>query len=216
MEGRGRAAYKTGMVAQLRRRLGVHFYYMLVRPLQAAPPTCMPSGLVHRVLDEQLLVAHCADARLDLKESNLRAALAAGDLCVGALHEGRLAAYVWYAFGSTRQAPGVRVEFAPRVRYTYKLHVHPGLRGCGLGRELLAHGARLAPQRGRDLDLSFVAPDNRPSLRAFAAAGWRRAGYAGYAKALGGFVDFTSAGAARVEVRFVNAKSGSEPEFALR
>jgi GNAT superfamily N-acetyltransferase len=204
------------MVAQLRRRLGVHFYYMLVRPLQAAPRTCMPSGLGYQVLDEQLLLGHCADPRLDLKESNLRAALAAGDICVGALQEGRLAAYVWYSFGSTRQAEGVRVEFGRRVRYTYKLHVQPSLRGCGLGRELLARGAQLAARRGRDLDLSFVAPDNRPSLRAFAAAGWRRAGYAGYANALGGFVAFTSAGAARAEARFVNAKSGSEPEFALR
>jgi len=204
------------MVAQLRRRLGLHFYYMLVRPLHAAPRTCAPSALVYRVLDEPVLLAHCADPRLDLREEVLRAALAAGDVCVGALHEGRLAAYVWYSFGSTRQADGVRVEFGPRVRYTYKLHVHPSRRGCGVGRELLARGAQLGPRRGRDLDLGFVAPDNRPSLRAFAAAGWRRAGYAGYARGLGGFVAFTSAGAARLEARFVNSKSGSEPEFALR
>ncbi len=204
------------MVAQLRRRLGVHFYYMLVRPLHAAPRTCAPSGLIHRVLDEQLLLAHCADPQLDLEEGKLRAALAAGELCVGALHEGRLAAYVWYSFGSARHAAGVRVEFGPRVRYTYKLHVHPSRRGCGVGRELLVRGAQLAARRGRDLDLSFVGPDNRPSRRAFSAAGWRRAGYAGYAQALGGFAAFASAGAARAGARFVIARSGSEPEFALR
>jgi GNAT superfamily N-acetyltransferase len=204
------------MVAQLRRRLGVHFYCMVVRPLHAAPRPCEPSGLVYRVLDEQVLLAHCADAQLGLRRDVLRAALAAGDVCVGALHEGRLAAYVWYSFGGARHADGVRVEIGPRVRYTYKLHVRPSERGRGVGRELLARGAQLGPRRGRTLDLSFVAPDNRPSLRAFAAAGWRRAGYAGYAKALGGFVAFASAGAARVEARFVNSKSGSEPEFALR
>jgi|SRR5687768_543563 GNAT superfamily N-acetyltransferase len=204
------------MVGQLRRRLGVHFYYMLVHPLRAAPRTQAPCGLDYRVLDDVLLVAHCADPQLGLRESTSRAALAAGDVCVGALQQGRLAAYAWYSFGSARQADDVRVEFGPRVRYTYKFHVHPDERGRGVGRELLSRGAQLVPRRGRDLDLSFVAPDNRASLRAFAAAGWHRAGYAGYAKGLGGFAAFTSAAAARLEARFVHSKSGSEPEFALR
>lgn len=204
------------MVAQLRRRLGVHFYYMVVRPLHAAPRARAPSGLAYRVLDEQVLLAHCADAQLGLRRDVLRAALAAGDVCVGALHEGRLDAYVWHSFGSARHADDVRVEFGSRVRYTYKLYVRPSRRGCGVGRELLARGAQLAARRGRDLDLSFVAPDNRPSLRAFGAAGWRRAGYAGYVKGLGGFVAFASAGAERLQARFVNSKSGSEPEFAMR
>lgn len=203
------------MVGQLR-RLGIHFYYVLLRPLDAAPRACAPTGLVYRVLDEQVLLAHCADPQLGLREKVLRAALGAGDVCVGALHEGRLAAYVWYSFGSARHTDDVRVETGSRVRYTYKLHVHPGGRGRGVGRELLARGAQLGPRHGRDLDLSFIAPDNQPSLRAFAAAGWRRAGYAGYAKGLGGFAAFASAGAARLEARFVQSKSGSEPEFALR
>jgi len=205
------------MVGQLRRRLGIHFYYMLLRPLHAAPRASAQSARVCRVLAEETLLAQCADPQLNLKESTLRAALAAGDVCIGMLHEeGRLAAYLWYSFGSARHTGSVRVEIGPRVRYTYKLYVHPSQRGRGIGRELLARAAQLGPRRGRDLDLGFVAPDNRSSLRAFAAAGWRRAGYAGYARGLGGFAAFSSAGAARLEARFVNSKSGAEPEFALR
>lgn len=204
------------MVGQLRRRLGVHFYYLLLRPPCAVPRVHAPCALDYRVLDEAFLVAHCADPQLGLRESALRTALAAGEVCVGALRQGRLVGYLWYSFGSARHVDGVRVEFGPRVRYTYKVLVRPEERGRGVGRELLSRGAQLVARRGRDLDLSFVAPDNRASLRAFAAAGWHRAGYAGYAKGLGGFAAFTSAAAARLEARFVHSKSGSEPEFALR
>jgi GNAT superfamily N-acetyltransferase len=185
------------------RRLGIHFYYMLVRPLQAAAPAGMPpSGLAYRILEEQDLLAHCADPIFGLREDRLRAALGAGDVCVGALDQGRLAAYLWYSFASAPHVDGVRVEVGSRLRYAYKAFVHPAHRGRGIGRELLARGAGLCPRRGRDLGLSFVAPDNEPSLRAFAAAGWRRAGYAGYVKWPGTFRAFACAGAARLGAGF--------------
>jgi len=191
------------MVSWLRRRLGIHFYYVLVRPLRAkAGHDAAPCGLDCRVLEAQDLVAYCADPELDLREPSVRAALAAGEVCVGALEQGRLAGYVWYSFGSAAHVEGVRVQVGPRLRYAYKVHVRPGCRGRGIARELLARGAALCPQRGRDLGLSFVAPDNGPSLRAFAAAGWRRAGYAGYVKWRGRFRAFASAGAARAGARF--------------
>ncbi|HEX6266968.1 MAG TPA: GNAT family N-acetyltransferase [Burkholderiales bacterium] len=191
------------MLAPLRRRLGIHFYYMLVCPLAAAPRSgAPPSGLDCRVLETQDLLAYCADPELDLREKSVRAALAAGDVCVGALDQGRLAGYLWYAFGGAAHVDGVRVQVGPRLRYAYKVHVRPGQRGRGIARELLARGTQLCPRRGRELGLSFVAPDNAPSLRAFAAAGWRRAGYAGYIKCAGRFRAFASAGAARLGAGF--------------
>jgi ribosomal protein S18 acetylase RimI-like enzyme len=191
------------MLSWLRRRLGVHFYYVLVRPLQAG--WCMgapPSGLDYRVLEEQDLLDYCAEAELDLRQPSVLAALAAGDVCVGALDRGALAGYVWYSFRSAAHVDGVRVQVGPRLRYAYKVHVRPGHRGRGIARELLARGAELCPRRGRELGLSFVAPDNAASLRAFAAAGWRRAGYAGYVKWRGRFRAFASAGAARAGAGF--------------
>ena len=191
------------MVSWLRRRLGIHFYYVLVRPLEARPrPGAAPSGLDCRVLEAQDLLAYCADPALDLREPAVRAALGAGEVCVGALERGRLAGYVWYSFDSAAHVDGVRVQVGPRLRYAYKVHVRPECRGRGVARELLARGAALCPQRGRQLGLSFVAPDNAPSLRAFAAAGWRRAGYAGYVKWRGRFRAFASAGAARAGAGF--------------
>jgi ribosomal protein S18 acetylase RimI-like enzyme len=156
-----------------------------------------PTGLDYRVLEEQGLLAYCADPELDLRDAAVRAALAAGDICVGAFDEGRLAGYVWFSFRSAAHVDGVRVRVGPRVRYAYKVHVRPSCRGRGIGRSLLEQGALLCPRRGRDLGLSFVAPDNVASLRAFTAAGWRRAGYAGYLKWRGLFRAFASAGTAR-------------------
>ncbi|HEX2197970.1 MAG TPA: GNAT family N-acetyltransferase [Burkholderiales bacterium] len=191
------------MVSWLRRRLGVHFYYVLVHPLRARPPLAAPpAGLACRVLEGSDLLDHCADPELDLREPAVRAALAAGDVCVGALEESRLAGYVWYSFAGAPHADGVRVQVGPRLRYAYKVHVRPACRGRGIARALLARGAELCPRRGRELGVCFVAPDNAPSLRAFAAAGWRRAGYAGYVKWRGRFRAFASAGTARAGAGF--------------
>jgi GNAT superfamily N-acetyltransferase len=191
------------MFRWLRRRLGLHFYYTLVRPLQAERSMDEPlSGLHCRVLEEQDLLGYCREPELDLREPAVRAALAAGDVCVGALDGEGLAGYVWYSFRSAAHVDGVRVRVGPRLRYAYKVHVRPGRRGRGIGRELLERGARRCPRRDRELGLSFVAPDNLASLRAFAAAGWRRAGYAGYVKWRNWFQAFASAGTARAGAGF--------------
>lgn len=192
------------LASGLRRTLGVHFYYMLVRPLGArcSVLSTPPSGLAYQVLAEQDLLAGCADRELDLREAGVRGALRIGNICVGALERDRLVAYVWYAFESAAHAEGVRVRVGPRLRYAYKIYVRPDYRGRGIARELLARGAELCPRRGRELGLSFVVPGNTPSLRAFAAAGWRRAGYAGYLKWRGGFRAFGSSGAARLGAGF--------------
>ncbi|MGH8668637.1 MAG: GNAT family N-acetyltransferase, partial [Burkholderiales bacterium] len=130
------------MVSLLRRRLGVHFYYMLVRPLEAAPPPgAPPTGLAYRVLEEQELLAHCADAQLDLREEGVRAALGRGHVCAGAFADGRLAGYLWYGFDGGAHTDGVRVVVGPRLRYAYKVHVRPDCRGRGIARALLARGA---------------------------------------------------------------------------
>lgn len=68
------------MLSLLRRRFGLHYYYLLVQPLAAAPQAAEPSGLACRILQEPDLLARCADAELDLREPAVRAALAAGDL----------------------------------------------------------------------------------------------------------------------------------------
>ena len=193
------------MLSLLRRRFGLHYYYLLVQPLADAPRVPAPSGPACRILEAQDLMADCADPELDMREPAVRAALAAGDVCVGALEHDRLVGYLWYSFGRAAHVEGVRVEVGPRLRYAYKVHVRPGARGRGIARALIVRGAQLCPRRGRDIGVSFVAPDNRPSLHAFAAAGWRRVGYAGYLRSLGLFSAFGSAAAARLGARFACA-----------
>ncbi|HEX6317244.1 MAG TPA: GNAT family N-acetyltransferase [Burkholderiales bacterium] len=191
------------MVARLRRRIGIHYYHMLVRPLESASRVgAPPCGLAFGVLEQQDLLAYCTDPQFMMREAAVRAALAAGHVCIGAVDREGLAAYLWYSFDSAPHAVGVRVGIGPRVRYVYKVFVRPNSRGRGVARQLLARSAELCPRRGRELGVSFVAPDNEPSLRAFAAAGWRRAGYAGYVNWLGRFRAFASAGAARLGAGF--------------
>lgn len=190
------------MAAWLRRRLGVNCFYLLVRPLEEARPAPGACGLDFRTLAEEELLAHCQDPELDLRESRVREACARGDVCVGALEAGRLVGYVWFAFRSAPHVKNIRVDFGPRLRYAYKMFVRPDRRGRGIARELLARGAELCPRRDTHLGLSFVALDNKPSLRAFAAAGWKVAGYAGYVEWFGWWRAFASAGAARLGARF--------------
>lgn len=189
----------------VRRRLGVHCYCALVHPLDDAPPAAGARGVSYALLGEEELVAHCRDADLGLRESGVRAAFRRGEVCAAALDAGRLAGYVWHAFASAPHVDGIRVDFAPRVRYAYKLYVRPRDRGRGIARELLARGARLCPRRGRTHGLSFVALDNVASLRVFAAAQWKVAGYAGYIEWFGGWRPFASAGARRLGACFARA-----------
>ena len=191
------------MFSAVRRRLGIHFYYMLVHPLACATRLqAPPAGLDYRVLDEAALLQCCVDPQLGLREAGVRAALAAGNVCIGALEQGRLVAYVWYSFESAPHTGGVRVQVGPRLRYAYKLHVRPSHRSRGIARALLVRAGELCPSRGRELGLCFVAPDNAASLRAFAAAGWRRAGYAGYLKWRGRLRAFASTSAQRAGAGF--------------
>jgi GNAT superfamily N-acetyltransferase len=192
------------MIHALRRFLGVEVYYLFVRRLGARPPLVRaPSGLRFALLAEPDLLPYCGDPGLDLREASVRAACGAGQTCLGAFDGARLAGYVWHAFAGAPHVGGTRVDFGPGVRYTYKLWVHPDYRGRGLGRELIARSEELCPAHERRLGFSFVAPDNRASLRAFAAAGWRRAGCAVYIRWLGH--TFASAGAARLGARFARA-----------
>ena len=85
------------MLKRIGKRLGIHVYAILIRPLEAAKPP-PPQCIGFRVLSAEELLAACADPALDLAEGSVRAAIARGEVCVGAFDRGTLAGYAWFAY----------------------------------------------------------------------------------------------------------------------
>jgi GNAT superfamily N-acetyltransferase len=96
---------------------------------------------------------------------------------------GQLAAWVWVRSGAYSERAGCGYLKIPRgVRVVFEFKVRPDLRGRGIGRRILGElGRRLDDDhrtaRG-ETTISFVAPPNTASRRAFEQAGFIRAGVA--------------------------------------
>jgi GNAT superfamily N-acetyltransferase len=70
--------------------------------------------------------------------------------------------------------PALERRLRPPGVYGWELFVEPAARGEGVGTDLIrAAVAWTGEQPGVERCSAFVAPDNRPSRRAFAAAGFR-------------------------------------------
>jgi len=96
---------------------------------------------------------------------------------------GQLVAWVWVRSGAYTERAGCGYLKIPRgVRVVFELKVRPELRGRGIGRRILGElGRRLddgSPSLRGQTTISFVAPSNTASRRAFEQAGFIRAGVA--------------------------------------
>jgi GNAT superfamily N-acetyltransferase len=194
--------------------LGLSVFRVLSRPLdpQSATPV---SGAVRFVrMSEEDLLRHCADPALELPWASARAALARGDVCVGALKDGRLLGYAWFAFGSTPETASVWLEFDPRVRYSYRHFVRPACRGQRIAAGLLPAADALCAERGRTRCLTLIRPHNEASIRASERTGARTVGYAAYLKVFGRLLCWRSAGARELGLRFFRPQSNLRP-FSL-
>src|SRR5262245_29782163 len=96
----------------LQRCCGLYFYRVMARPLdrRAASPASGPIRFVP--VGEAEVLGHCADPELELSPTSVRTSFARGDLCIGALQEGRLLGYVWFAFGATPESGGTWIGIA--------------------------------------------------------------------------------------------------------
>jgi GNAT superfamily N-acetyltransferase len=204
------------VMKRLERHLGLSVFRVLSRPLdlEAAPPAPVIGALRFTRMSEEELLPHCADAELELSATSVRAALARGDVCVGALLEGRLLGYAWFAFGATPESGGVWLEFGPRVRYSYKHFVRPGCRGQRIAAGLLPAADALCAERGRTHCLTLIHPHNRASIRASERSGARSVGYAACLKVFGRLLCWRSAGAQGLGLRFFRPQSNFSP-FSL-
>lgn len=101
------------------------------------------------------------------------------DLCYGAIHEGRLANYGWYALGSVEaeHASGAPMGLPPNVAYMYKVFTHPDFRGRRLNATCMAEASAQLAARGVEHVVAIVRWSNEASLRSCEHLGFRRLGH---------------------------------------
>jgi GNAT superfamily N-acetyltransferase len=190
----------------LQRYFGLYLYRVMARPLDANAPG--PHGAVQfALLREAEVLAHCGDAELELPAASVRASFERGDFCVGALQDGRLLGYAWFAFGATPESGGAWVEVDRGAAYTYRHFVRPGCRGLGLAPRMLRGADDALAQRGRSRCVTLIYTYNRASIRASARSGALTVGYAARLRLFGRVLSWRSPGAKREGLRFFRPQS---------
>lgn len=196
-----RAIYALLMV-RLHRHIGLAICRVTARPLTTgATPASQPQR-EYKVLTEAELVRFSRDPDLEMAEEFVRAAYKRGDICVGALRNGLLIGYSWFAFDTAPHLDGLWVSFPPQARYGYKSFVRPAFRGSGITTDISLYSDSISRQRGKTSGIGFIDTHNFASYRATHRSGGRTVGYAGYLNCLGGTLTFRSLGARRHGFRF--------------
>lgn len=199
----------TAFLGRLGRRLGVHAYHVLCRPLSRAP-VAPPAGIVLRPLEEQEALEHFADSELPLSVEKSKTGFSRGEVCIGALDDGRLAGYAWFASRPAPHFDGIWMDFDPRVIYTYRAYVRPGYRGRRIAPALYCSADALFLDRGRMFVALCIELGNTPSLIAAQRSGARTVGFVAYLHAGGRFLSLRSRGAKKIGYRFYVPQSAAE------
>jgi ribosomal protein S18 acetylase RimI-like enzyme len=165
---------------QLARRAGVHLYRVFQRRLEGATPLPFPTGYEPAALSQSEALSACAELRLDLSEPSVRAAYAAGGVCVGARQAGALIGYVWFAFEAAPHVAGIWVKVPPGAIYRYKALVLPEHRGKGIAPALYRFADHLFDGMGREAVVNCIATHNFASTAASLRSGAESLGYIGY------------------------------------
>jgi hypothetical protein len=156
----------SAVLQRVERYLGIHVWAIFLRPayrsFELGPEY---SQFEFRCLTEADLRSAAADPQLAMTSAFIDAALARGDACFGAWHEGRLIAYLWR---SVTAAPlfddlWIRIDLQPQF-YGYKTLVLPQYRGLRLFQVLRALFDPQYVEHGLTEGVSYVAVRNLPSI----------------------------------------------------
>ena len=196
----------------LARGAGIYLLRVAVRPLSGFARSPGGRAVACRLLRDAEVELWTSDRTLELARDMVHAALARGDVCVGAFDGDRLVGYEWIAFGSTPHVAGLWVEFRASDCYIYRKFVHPDYRGLGIASLLDAEANRIAARHNRERVICCIDLNNSASWRSALRTGGRRAGYVGYLACFGRLLPFRSAGALAQGLRFYDARaSASQP-----
>lgn len=138
------------------------------RPWQM-PGVAPPEGVTIGVLRaEDLAGENHALGALDATPAACREQLARGELAIAARYRGRLAGFIWYAFGPCPSPEfGGSVYPTPNSVYVYHANVAPDLKGRGIAEAMGNFALPILRDRGVQSGWMSIRVENRPSLRAF-------------------------------------------------
>ena len=190
------------LMMRLQRHCGLVFCAVITRPLKTSvPPLPENSGREYRFLSEPELIKFAKNSELQLNLSVVKAALAKGDTCTGAINNGRLIAYLWRAYSPTKHTDGLWIDFGPLARYSYDSFTLPQHRGQRV-LHTLSMSTEALDQRGREKSIAFIETHNYSSIKSAKFTGNTIVGYAGYWHLFGKYYTFHSNGAKKEGFRF--------------
>lgn len=196
-----RAIYALVMT-RLYRHLGFGFCRITGRPLAIRPILSAQRNREYKTLTEAELLGFSKDPDLDMMEDLVRAALKRGDVCVGAIQNGVLIGYSWFAFEAAPHLDGLWVAVAREARYGYKSFVRPEFRGDHVATDVSIFSDEICMKKGKTFALGFIDTHNFASYRAARRAGARTLGYACYLNCGRIFFSWHSPGAKKHGFRF--------------
>lgn len=187
---------------QVAQRGRLHVLRVFSRPLAPLARCVAPPGFELRLLTPEELFRHSRDPGLDLREPMIRETDQRGDRCLGALAEGVLVGYVWFAYAVAPHVDGIWVKVPPRAVYRFKAFVRPSHRGRGIAAALYGFADPLVGKAGLDTVVDCVAVQNLPSIAASLKSGSRPLGVLAYWRTRRRFLVLHSPAVRRLGLRF--------------
>jgi hypothetical protein len=155
-----------------------------------------------KILSEAELREFARDAANEMSPEFVDGALARGDQCYAIRDGNRLAAYGWYAFGSTPiDLPGLVLHYRKGCVYMYKGFTHKDYRGQRLHAIGMTRALRHYLAAGFDGIVSYVESTNFDSLKSCFRMGYSVFGTVYVVKIFGRYCGFSTPGCRKYAFR---------------
>jgi hypothetical protein len=187
--------------AQLQNWLGVHVFRVNFRPTPKDPlKPEPPNGIRLCLLRSEELLEAAADPELDLDPDFIRAAVAQGDVVVGAFEGARLVAYSWSTFVAAPFYEDLWVGVEQPYRYIYKSLTRPSHRARRIYIAIMRFADAYFLDRDCAGEIGFTNIANLASLGSQKSLGRRKVGYTGYMKLFGQCFSFRTPAVKRLGI----------------
>jgi len=197
--GIGATAYEAAIKA-----LGAVVDFKILRGVFVAHPEAafLECPYQAKLIDERALRDFARDPANEMSSEFLDEAIARGDQCYGIVDRGRLAAYGWYAFGSTPIGiPGAMLCYRRGYVYMYKGFTHGDYRGQRLHAIGMTRALRHYRSRGYAGIVSYVESSNFDSLKSCFRMGYVVFGTVIIVRAFGRYRSFATPGCKKYDFR---------------
>jgi ribosomal protein S18 acetylase RimI-like enzyme len=169
---------RAGLDKGVLRPLSLNVMHVVALDLRAVRSVAVDPAFDFRILDPAEIARFAAEPANELEAEFVERARRGLDLCFGAVRDGRLAVYAWFALDSAEgvHAAGVDLGLPSDTAYLYKGFTPPDFRGRDLYPACLVAAVPALRPRGIERVIAFVRWSNEAALRGCRRAGFRRLG----------------------------------------